>query len=88
MMDSDGPLLAETLEKIFKDAGFDASDWPEPAMVWRKAGIFLIVQRLQNVSPHIVAVQRCLWNIGIEARGEPDPKHPDDAVSIGIGPRL
>jgi hypothetical protein len=89
MLDTDGPLFAKHLEEIFEAADFQILDWPEgPAMAWSKAGIFLIVHQLTNVQPHITAVQRCLFRAGIEARGDVDPKHPEDAVSIGIGPRL
>jgi hypothetical protein len=89
MLDTDGPLLGKQLEEVFKAAGFSVMDWPEgPALSWSKAGIFLIVHQLTNVQPHISAVQKCLFGVGINALGEPDPKHPEDAVSIGIGPRL
>jgi hypothetical protein len=89
MLDTDGPLLAKQLEDIFKATDFQTPIWPEgPSMAWSKAGIFLIAHQLTNVQPHISAVQRCLFSVGIEARADVDPKHPEDAVSIGIGPRL
>jgi hypothetical protein len=89
MLDSDGPAFAKQLEEVFKEAGFDVAQWPEgPSLGWSRAGIFLIVHRMTDVPPHITAVQRCLFAAGIEALGDPDPKHPEDAVSIGIGPRI
>jgi hypothetical protein len=76
LLDTDGPLLAKQLEEAFKKADFVVVDWPEgPALGWSKAGIFLIVHQLENAQPHITAVQRCLFSIGIEARGDVDPKH-------------
>ena len=89
ILDTDGPQLAKQLGDIFTAAGFETPTWPEgDAMSWSRDGIFLIVHQLTNVPPHIVTVQRCLMSVGLDARGDPDPKHPEDAVSIGIGPRL
>ena len=77
ILDTDGPWLPKKLEEIFKKADFAVTDWPDgPAMSWSRAGIFLVVHQLTNVPPHITAVQRCLFSVGIEARGDVDPKHP------------
>jgi hypothetical protein len=89
IIDTDGPLLAKQLETAFKDAGYDVLQWPQgDSLAWSQAGIFLIVHQLAGVPPHISAVQKCLFEIGIEALGEVDPSHPEDAVSIAIGPRI
>jgi hypothetical protein len=89
MLDTDGPQLAKQLEDVFKETGFDLVPWPEGASLsWSRAGIFLIVHQLTGVPQHITAIQRCLFAVDLEARGEVDQKHPEDAVSIGIGPRL
>jgi hypothetical protein len=89
LIDTDGPLLAKQLEEALKAAEFSVLDWPGgAALSWSRAGVFLIVHQMTDAPAHITAVQKCLFGVGIEAFGEPDPSHPKDAVSIGIGPRL
>ena len=91
MLDTDGPPLAKRIEAALKEAGFTPPSEPVPggdALAWSKAGIFLIVRDLKN-SPHGAQIQRCFKSaINWEIEGQADPKHPEDAVSIGIGPRL
>jgi hypothetical protein len=91
MLDTDGPPLAKRIEAALKEAGFTPPSEPVPggdALAWSKAGIFLIVRDLKN-SPHGAQIQRCFKSaMNWEIEGQADPKHPEDAVSIGIGPRL
>jgi len=90
MMDSDAPEIGEQLEKIFDEAGgFEKKQWTEgPAFTWRTPGIFLVVVDLKHAPQHATEIQKCFWGAGRKIYGYADPKHPPDAVSIGIGLRL
>jgi hypothetical protein len=43
---------------------------------------------LHHAPQHATEIQKCFWEAGRQIYGYPDPKHPADPVSIGIGPRL
>jgi hypothetical protein len=90
-LDTDGPMLAERIEKALKEAGFEPPpEWKEGMGIlgWRTAGVFLIVTDMKKQLPHAASIQRCFWQIDWQIYGHEDPKHPEEAVSIGIGPRL
>jgi len=91
MVDSDAPLIGQDLEKIFDEIGGFPKGlaWPGGASLsWSTPGIFLVVIDLQHAPHHATNIQRCFWEAGRKIFGYADPKHPADAVSIAIGPRL
>jgi hypothetical protein len=91
IVNSDAPLIGEDLDKIFDEIGGFPKGlaWPGgPALSWAATGIFLVVIDLQHAPQHATNIQRCFWEAGRKIFGYADPKHPADAVSIGIGPRL
>jgi hypothetical protein len=89
VLDTDGPKLAKQLEEIFKEVEFPLPTWPGgPAVMWTTAGWYIIVVDLNHAPFHATLIQKCFWEAGLPIYGQADPKHPADAVSIGIGPRL
>jgi hypothetical protein len=88
VLDTDGPKLGKQLEEIFTEVEFPLPQWRDTAMVWNTAGWFLIVADMKNAPAHATLIQKCFWQADLPIYGQEDKTHPEDAVSIGIGPRL